>query len=54
MLDANLKRTIIKDYLVYRFVKIILAEDKKMKKVLALFHGLIDGLKGKRQQKFVG
>lgn len=54
MLDANLKRTIIKDYLIYRFVKIILAEDKKIKKLLALFHGLMDGLKGKRQQKFIG
>ncbi|MEL1252631.1 hypothetical protein AAEO57_02485 [Flavobacterium sp. DGU38] len=54
MLDRNLKRTILKDYLIYRFVKIILAEDKKKKKLLALFNGLIDGLKGKRQQKFVG
>lgn len=54
MLDVSLKITIIKDYLLYRFVKIILAEDKKIKKLLALFHGLIDGLKGKRQQKFIG
>lgn len=54
MLDVSLKITIIKDYLLYRFVKILLAEDKKIKKLLALFHGLIDGLKGKRQQKFIG
>lgn len=54
MVDANLKKTIIKDYLVYRLVKILLTEDKKIKKLLALFHGLIDGLKGKRQQKFIG
>lgn len=53
MLDANLKRTVIKDYLIYRFVKVILAEDKKMKKLRALFYGLKDGLKGKRQQKFI-
>nr|WP_315223155.1 hypothetical protein [uncultured Flavobacterium sp.] len=53
LLDANLKKTIIRDYLVFRSVKILLAEDKKLKKLLALFHGLVDGLRGKRQQKFI-
>ena len=51
-LSKDLKKKIIKDYFLYRFVKILLSEKRKSPKLLALFYGLIDGLQGKRVRRF--
>jgi rhamnosyltransferase len=51
-LSKELKKKIIKDYFLYRFVKILLSEKRKSTKLLALFYALIDGLQGKRVRRF--
>lgn len=51
-IGTNLKKEIVKEYFIYRFVKVLLSENKKMDKSIALFYGFMDGIRGKRKDRF--
>ena len=51
-LEFEFKMKIIRDYFLYRIVKVLLAENEKSLKLMALFFGLFDGLRGRRRERF--
>lgn len=52
LIGTELKGVIVKEYGVYRFIKVLLSENKKIDKSIALFHGFRDGMMGKRKDRF--
>lgn len=51
-IGTDLKNVIVKEYGIYRFVKVLLSENNKMDKSIALFYGFMDGIRGKRKDRF--
>ncbi len=51
-IEKELKKEIVKEYFIYRFVKVLLSENKKIAKSMALFYGLVDGIRGVRKDRF--
>lgn len=44
-------QVIVKEFFLYRIIKVILAENQKIKKLRAIFLGFLDGLSGKRKER---
>ncbi|WP_123890272.1 glycosyltransferase family protein [Flavobacterium frigidimaris] len=51
-IEKELKKEIVKEYFIYRFVKILLSENRKIDKSMALFYGFVDGIRGVRKNRF--
>jgi rhamnosyltransferase len=51
-IGKDLKKEIVKEYFIFRFIKVLLSENKKISKTMALFYGFMDGMSGKRKDRF--
>ncbi len=48
-----LYRVIIKEFFILRILQVILAEDQKIKKLKAVFWGVVDGVLNRRKNRFI-